>query len=131
MFENYDNLFKVLYQEKLELGNDLQAALKTCLGIVSVANDLGALKSIGREIEHALLHYEESLWKSVAHHPVAWANFSHKIESVVIFKEAMIHLVGKWMMLPEMVRATLDDPVKMVCTMFFVQHVLCMLSLSN
>ena len=112
VFLNYDNLFKLIYQEAVDFGKGLLMTLQTCMGIVAVGDAVGALKAVCGDLERVLLQYDKHLWKSVFVQPVAWANFAAKIQSAVIFKDAMTHLVGKWRLLPEDERHKLDEPVK-------------------
>ena len=85
------------------------------MGIVAVGDDVGALKSICRELEKVLLQFDKDLWKAIAYNPVCWANFANKLQSAVLFKDAMVHLVGKWKLLDFEARAKLDGPVRKVC----------------
>ena len=115
IFEHYDNLFKIIYQEPVDYGKSLILTTKTCMGITAVGYGIGALKSVGGDMEKALLQFDRTLWKSIAHQPIPWANFAAKIESAVMFKDAMTHLVGKWRLLSDTERTMLDDPVLHTC----------------
>lgn len=103
-----------MYQEPVDYGKGLLMTLKTCMGIVAVGDAVGALKGICRDLEQVLLQYDKLLWKSVVRKPIVWANFAAKIQSAVIFKDAMTHLVGKWKLIPTNAREEIADAVKKV-----------------
>ena len=115
VFQHYDNLFRIIYNEHIDYGKSLQKTLSTCMGIVAVGDDVGALNAVSRELEKVLLQCDKRLWAAIAYRPAYWANFAAKIQSAVIFKDAMVHLVGKWALLEDEERARLTEPIKKVC----------------
>ena len=115
VFQHYDNLFRVIYNEHINYGKNLHKTLSTCMGIVAVGDDVGALKTVSRELEKVLLQFDKRLWAAIAYRPAYWANFAAKIQSAVLFKDAMVHLVGKWRLLEDDERAKLSEPIRKVC----------------
>ena len=89
--------------------------LKTCMGIIAVGDAVGALKSISKDLERVFLQNDKHLWKSVFQQPVMWVNLAVKLQSTVIFKDAMTHLVGKWRLISSEERMLLIEPAKKAC----------------
>lgn len=98
----FDNLFRALYNIALEINTEnLATILRDCMGLVTTAEKYGAIAVVRESIDIALLRQGQVLFKSIATNPVAWANLSGRIRSPTIFKDALIHLVGQWMMLSD------------------------------
>ncbi|KAL9118902.1 MAG: hypothetical protein Q9187_004541 [Circinaria calcarea] len=98
----FDNLFRALYNIALEINTEnLATILRDCMGLIGTAEGYGAIAVVRESIDIALLRQGQVLFKSIATNPVAWINLSFRIQSPTIFKDALIHLVGQWMMLSD------------------------------
>ena len=67
-----------------------------------VAADILDARPVVREnIERALLNCADPIWPHISKYPAEYLLLGHMIQSRAIFKEALIHCVGKWkLMLP-------------------------------
>ena len=88
---------------------NLATVVSDCMGLVNTAENHGALNSVVESVDVALLRQGQTLFKSIRSDPAVWANFGEKIRSSTIFKEAIIHLVGKWKLLTKKDREKLND----------------------
>lgn len=61
------------------------------------------------------MRQDETLWKSVANGPLRWSELGRRIQSPTIFREAVIHIIGKWKMLDPEDRETLATDVYKLC----------------
>ena len=110
IFKDYDNLFRSFYNVPLTIETkNLATVLQDCMGLVNTAETYGALNSVIESVDVALLRQGQILFKSIRVKPIAWANFAEKIRSSTIFKEALIHLVGKLKLISEEERKKLSD----------------------
>ncbi|MCJ1395462.1 hypothetical protein MMC18_008348 [Xylographa bjoerkii] len=115
-FKHYDNVFRSFYNEELDIENtNLATALQDCMGMVNIAEKYECVGAIRESVDVALLRQGQVLFKSISQNPVPWANFACRIHSPSIFKDSLIHLVGKWKMLQEDEHANLDLPVIAIC----------------
>jgi len=102
VYRHYDNLFRAFYNEPLDLDiKNLATALHDCMGLVEVAEKYHCASAIQESVDIALLRQGQVLFKSISQNCGAWANFACRVQSPTIFKEALIHLVGKWKILSE------------------------------
>lgn len=51
---------------------------------------------IAKTIDSALLSEGQALFNAIAQSPICWIDLAHRIKSKVIFKEALIHLTGRY-----------------------------------
>ena len=72
------------------------AIVSDILGLTSVAEYLDCMKVVTYQIDNALVRQGQVLWVSVAANPGAWADLAVRIQSELVFREAICHLVGRW-----------------------------------
>lgn len=93
----FENLFRALYNIPLDINTEnLGTILRDCMGLIGMAESYGAIVAVRESIDIALLRQGQALFKSIATNSVAWMNFSFRIQSPTIFRDALIHLVGQW-----------------------------------
>lgn len=80
-----------------------------CVNFLDVADMVGA--DLRKEVDLTLMRQDETLWKAIANSPTIWAELGRRIRSPTIFREAVIHLVGKWKMLESWDRARLPKDI--------------------
>jgi hypothetical protein len=80
-------------------------------GLVKVAERVAALDCIAKYVDLALCRHGQSLYRLVADRPVEWIKLGYKIKSPIIFRESMIHLVGKYRSIDPQAFASLPDVV--------------------
>lgn len=106
--KTYDNLFRALYSIEVEFSDEsLDEFLTDATCLLQAAENLGAEKSISRVLETHLLRAGQPFWHTVRDDPGKWTDVATRIESPVIYREAMIHLVGAWNMVPD----SIDNPI--------------------
>lgn len=66
------------------------------MAILQAAESLDAAKSVGLTLEAHLLRLSQLLWIHVERNPEAWADVALRLESPIMFREAVIHLIGKY-----------------------------------
>lgn len=93
---------------------NLATVLNGCMGLVDVAEAVAAVDSVRETVDLALLRQGPVLWNSVASNPAAWAELGRRVHSPTIFKEGVIHLVGKWNDLDDTIRELHSD-VRSLC----------------
>ncbi|KAG6265439.1 hypothetical protein E4U48_005983 [Claviceps purpurea] len=97
LLRNYDNLFRIFYNCGPMLENvDIIRAIKECNFVLKLADQYDALAVVRPCVEHHLLQFQSTLWKEIAKDPRGFLEFSYLARSKVIFKEALIHVVGSW-----------------------------------
>ena len=109
-------MLRSFYNETLNIDDsNLALALESCIGLVTIAENYDCVNAVRDSIDIVLLRQGQVLFKSIAQNPVAWGNFSLRVRSPTIFKDSLIHLVGKWKMLTEDEHIQLDQRIVAVC----------------
>ncbi|KAG6095623.1 hypothetical protein E4U30_002178 [Claviceps sp. LM220 group G6] len=110
LLRNYDNLFRMFYncRPMLNNANAFYARVESSF-VLKLADQYDALAVVRPWVEHHLLQFQSRLWKQIARSPHRCLEFGYLARSKVIFKEALIHMVGTWYLcIPE--RPDLDVP---------------------
>jgi hypothetical protein len=89
--------------------------LHDVLVLVEVAEYLQVVPQIARTIETALLSQGITLHRSIAGSPTAWASLAFRVRSELVFKEAIVHIVGRWNEAGEDAKANLAAPIRDLC----------------
>jgi hypothetical protein len=97
---NYNNFFKCLYNQDPDVydrtkGNGAFYILD-CIKLLEVAEHLGAAAAIRMTVEASLVRLNQVLWHHIADRAEAWVMIACRLKSPLMFREAMIHLVGKF-----------------------------------
>ena len=74
----------------------IKPVINDIFGIIGVAEYLQCVDAVAWQLENCLVHQGQMVWVSVAANPTAWAELGLRIKSELVFKEAVIHLVGRW-----------------------------------
>ncbi|TVY14455.1 hypothetical protein LARI1_G007371 [Lachnellula arida] len=96
----YDNLFKCIYNIEPELIKDEKKTggtgyIADAVAILLAAEHLDALHSLHMTLEGIFLRLGQMLWRHVAAKPERWAFMAARIRSAILFREAIVHVVGK------------------------------------
>lgn len=121
--ESYNNLFLLMngFGAKLDYDN-VDAARNQIEDIIKLATYYGCLKLICRpSLGKHLVNFGYSLYKAIMLDAPRYLKLSIYLESVVIFKEAMVHAVGQF----------LDYPWKTYPAPEFPDHIFQLLALKN
>jgi hypothetical protein len=112
----WDWLFGVFYGKAPAFDDtNLATVLSGCMGLVDVAETIQAVDSVRESVDLALLRQGAVLWNSVASNPTAWAELGRRVHSPTIFKEGIIHIVGKWNNMMEENKKDLHPDIRNVC----------------
>lgn len=97
LIRDYDNLFRVFYNERLSLDRtSISTAFVQCDGLLELADAYDAVRCVRERINPHLMQFGAELYKDVAMHPAAYLRLSYLIRNEEIFREALIHVVGRW-----------------------------------
>ncbi|KAG6048272.1 hypothetical protein E4U17_007213 [Claviceps sp. LM77 group G4] len=127
---SYDNLFRIFYNyQPMPYHANIFNAYIACNFVLSLADQCDALPVVRPYVEHYLLQYQSRLWRQIAKFSHGCSDlgymarskvsylarsargcleFGYLARSKVIFKEALIHIVGKWYLSQQ--RPDLDVP---------------------
>ncbi|KAG6191566.1 hypothetical protein E4U27_004441 [Claviceps purpurea] len=109
VLRNYDNLFRIIYNCRPMLDNvDTFRACMQCELLLKLADQYDALAVVGPCVEHHMLQFQSRLWKAMAKDVRGYFELGYLTRSKVIFKEALIHVVGRWYLSQK--RPDLDVP---------------------
>ncbi|KAM3083652.1 hypothetical protein ACMFMG_002232 [Clarireedia jacksonii] len=107
----YDNFFRMLYNIDPLITDDLHLSGKQyitdSISVLQAADYLGALPAVRAPVKEHLLRTMQTLWTHVAKAPEAWADIAVRLQSAVIFQEAMCHIIGAWELSQAIRKATL------------------------
>lgn len=96
----YDNLFRILYSINPRFtssSRDYGAyTILDAISLLHAAESLSMVPAIRLVIESRLLSLSQMLWYHIENKPEAWADIAVRLQSPSIFREAMLHIVGKW-----------------------------------
>jgi hypothetical protein len=100
--EAYNNLFLIFYSKPPIISTtSISVALKQCEDLISVAKPLRSLSVIRPYLGNAIGRFGKQLYLAIVAEPFRWLEVSMILESAVIFKEALIHIVGKYVSGPD------------------------------
>ena len=115
-FKHYDNLFKAYYNLTPSINDQSMATvLQDCMGLVDVAEAMGSMTVISETVDIALLRQGDVLFRSIGANAAAWSALALRVRSPIIFREAVVHLVGQWRSLDDLARAKLHPDVRDLC----------------
>ncbi|KAI9764435.1 MAG: hypothetical protein M1840_008458 [Geoglossum simile] len=121
VLRDYDNLFRIFYNYTPSLDAlNIAAAYVQCKSLLALADMYDALDVVGPRVDHHLLQFQSRLWKQIAKYPPSYLKLGYMARSKVIFKEALVHVVGQWprdlqhlrSQLPEQVLDVIEDKVE-------------------
>ena len=97
LIRDYDNLFRVFYNERLLLDKtSISNAFIQCDSLLELADAYDAVRCVRERINPHLMQFGSELFKDIAQHPAAYLRLSYLIRNEDVFKEALIHVVGRW-----------------------------------
>ncbi|KAK6005530.1 hypothetical protein QM012_007172 [Aureobasidium pullulans] len=97
LFSDYDRLIRTFANQSVSLDDkSIDTLLPDSLGLIEVAEKLDAVSMIAKIIENHLLAKGQDIFKAISASPVIWIDVAFRIQSKVLFIEALIHLTGKY-----------------------------------
>lgn len=113
---HWKNLLGAFYGRLPEINeNNLQTVLQSCIGLIDITESIRASSAIRQSVDIALLRQGQILFRSIAASPIEWGNLAIRIHSPPIFRDAVIHLVGKWNQFTEEDRRRLTGNLRELC----------------
>ena len=98
-----------------EFGNlNLATTLSGCTGLVDVAESVCAV-DIVRPVVDLALRQNNVLWTSIASNPIAWSELGRRVHSPTIFREDIVHVVGKWNSISADEKNELHPDIQKIC----------------
>ncbi|RDL41525.1 uncharacterized protein BP5553_01504 [Venustampulla echinocandica] len=92
----YDMFFRIITHQSPKFNTVVAFTLiKEVNDVLLVAENLKAVSAVKDVLEAHLLRLGSQLWVYVSEDPDEWASLGGRMESPLIFREAMIHVVGK------------------------------------
>jgi hypothetical protein len=85
------------------------------MGLVDVAESVHAVDLVRPIVDLALLRQNNVLWTSIASNPIAWAELGRRVHSPTIFREGVVHVVGKWNNISAADKAELHPDIREIC----------------
>ncbi|KAF2729805.1 hypothetical protein EJ04DRAFT_587753 [Polyplosphaeria fusca] len=95
-FDYYETILYSFYGRPLKIRADELQAISDVLHLTQIAEYLGCVPVISKPLEVTLIRQGQTLFNWIRKQPHDWAVLARRIESELIFKEAIIHLAGNW-----------------------------------
>ena len=97
----YDNLFKCLYNIQPEFASkaedpEAREYVIDAHKLVEAATYLEAVAAVRASVEAKLLRLNTLLWTYLESRPESWIHLAARLQSPLMFSEAIIHIVGKF-----------------------------------
>lgn len=97
----YDNLFRCIYNLEPTFTDDVVTGegrqfILDASTLLQAAVFLSAVSSVRVIIEAHLLRLNQLLWHHISNRPEGWVHLAARLESPLMFREAMLHIVGKF-----------------------------------
>ncbi|KAK8204922.1 hypothetical protein IWZ01DRAFT_544576 [Phyllosticta capitalensis] len=119
ILDDWYNVMAAIYGQKIEIGSaedGLFSLLKRTDNIIGICSHLKLKKSIVfSPVEVALLNTNQYLWDAIQGAPIEWLDVAVSLQSVPMFRETVIHLVGQWDRLSSNDKNTLPRKVYELC----------------
>jgi hypothetical protein len=96
----YDNLFRCMYGKMPVFTDDhihgANPYIHDAIALLQASEFLEAAKHVRLPIEAHLLRLNQVLWTHIENNAEAWADVGIRLESPIIFRNAMAHIVGRY-----------------------------------
>lgn len=108
IYHHYHNLLCAYYYQPIDIRTDgsMDSVLRDVVGLTSVAEYMGSMRVVALPIDNALIKQGQQLWYAIARTPWSWADLAVRVRSELVFREAIVHLVGQWPLLLEQAAQT-------------------------
>ena len=111
--QHWDWLFGSFYGKQPEFcDHNLATVLQDCMGLVDVAESVGSVDRVREIVDLALLRQDNILWQSIASNPNAWTELGRRVHSPTIFREGIVHLIGTWPQVEDVLKNEMDEGVR-------------------
>lgn len=96
--KHYDNFFRVLYKLEPKFGDEAKCGpyIYDCVKLLYAADHLEAADAVRMVVGASLLRVNQFLWYNVTGRSEQWSIVTYQLKSPLLFRKAMIPLVGKF-----------------------------------
>lgn len=114
--DSWKNLFRAFYNRKPDIsGSSLQTVLEKAMHLMDVADSVGAAAAVRVHIDNSLMRHGQLLYRAILALPILWGNLAIRVQSPSIFKDAVIHVVGKWNSLSNAEKRNMHQHFRAIC----------------
>jgi hypothetical protein len=114
--ESWNNLFRAFYNLEPDInGSSLQTVLEKAVHLMDAADSVGAAAAVRAHIDNSLMRHGQLLYRAILILPILWGNLAIRVESPAIFKDAVIHVVGKWNSLSNAEKRNMNPHFRAIC----------------
>ena len=97
----YNNFFKCLYNINPHFSDTqddpkFQQYINDACLLVEAAKYLNAIPAVRLTVEANLLRLNQVLWDQIRDQPESWIHLAAQIQSPLIFREAIVHIIGRF-----------------------------------
>jgi hypothetical protein len=93
----YHNLFLIIYSRPPVIDTeDISNALRQAELLIKIAELYGSVSTIRPYLNNCMMQYGRDVYTAILADPPRWLRLSLYLESAPIFKEAVIHIVGRY-----------------------------------
>lgn len=93
----YHNLFLIIYSRPPIIDTeDISNALRQAELLIKIAGLYGSIQTIRPYLNNCMSQYGRDMYTAILADPPRWLHLSLYLESAPIFKEAIIHIVGRY-----------------------------------
>ncbi|CAD0106901.1 unnamed protein product, partial [Aureobasidium uvarum] len=97
LFSDYERLLRIFANQPISFDDKtIDTLLPDAMGLVEVAERAGSVSMVAKIIESSLLAKGQDIFRAISASPIVWIDVTFRIQSKVLFKEALIHLTGKY-----------------------------------
>ncbi|KAI4715500.1 hypothetical protein E4T48_08330 [Aureobasidium sp. EXF-10727] len=97
LFADYERLLRIFANQAVSFDDKtIDTLFPDAMGLVEVAERVGSVSMVAKIVESSLLAKGQDIFKAISASPILWIDVAFRIESKVLFKEALIHLTGKY-----------------------------------
>lgn len=75
---------------------DIKVLITQSVSLLQAADLMDGIPCVRRVIESHLLRANQVLWHQIREQPEGWSDVGIRLQSPVIFREAMVHIIGQW-----------------------------------
>ncbi|RAH62917.1 hypothetical protein BO85DRAFT_454977 [Aspergillus piperis CBS 112811] len=113
----WENIFRMFYLLPPILHDDgpEKNFLDNSWRVAELASEIEAGDYIFPILGAALEGYEQELYYSISNDPIGWVNLAIRIQSPTIFREGIIHIVGRWNYVTDEGHALLPGQIRELC----------------
>lgn len=116
VLQSYESILYTFYSHDLTIDDSSATNALTHAGeIIEIGTYLGCMPVLRKQIDNTLIKHGQELYAAIQKIPHGWIDLAMKIHSEVIFKEAIVHLVGNWRRTKDEAVRDLEPKVRALC----------------